>query len=61
MKKYAKDKKLVKEKDAELTGDDIREGLAAIVAVKVALFISNACDIAFFDCFRNQPTDSGFI
>ena len=36
VKKYAKDKKLVKEKDAELTGDDIREGLAAILSVKVA-------------------------
>ena len=28
--KYAKDKKLLKEKDANLTGDDIREGLAAV-------------------------------
>ncbi|MCZ8382633.1 DNA topoisomerase (ATP-hydrolyzing) subunit B [Mycobacterium sp. CPCC 205372] len=34
--KYAKDKKLLKEKDPNLTGDDIREGLAAVVAVKVA-------------------------
>ena len=33
--KYAKDKKLLKEKDANLTGDDIREGLAAIISVKV--------------------------
>lgn len=36
VKKYAKDKKLVKDKDPELTGDDIREGLAAIISVKVA-------------------------
>lgn len=33
--RYAKEKKLLKDKDGNLTGDDIREGLAAIVSVKV--------------------------
>jgi DNA gyrase subunit B len=33
---YAREKKLLKEKDQNLTGDDIREGLAAIISVKLA-------------------------
>jgi DNA gyrase subunit B len=34
--KWARDKNHLKEKDDNLTGDDIREGLAAIVSVKIA-------------------------
>jgi DNA gyrase subunit B len=33
---YAREKKLLKEKDTNLTGEDIREGLAAIVSIKLA-------------------------
>lgn len=33
---YAREKKLLKEKDTNLTGDDVREGLAAIVSIKMA-------------------------
>ncbi|MHA6791906.1 DNA topoisomerase (ATP-hydrolyzing) subunit B [Pseudonocardia bannensis] len=33
--RYAREKKLLKDKDPALSGDDIREGLAAIVSVKV--------------------------
>ncbi|MCA1655605.1 MAG: type IIA DNA topoisomerase subunit B, partial [Pseudonocardiaceae bacterium] len=33
---YAREKKMLKEKDANLTGDDIREGLAAIISIKMA-------------------------
>ncbi|WP_149360254.1 DNA topoisomerase (ATP-hydrolyzing) subunit B [Lolliginicoccus suaedae] len=33
--RYARDKKLLKEKEGNLSGEDIREGLAAIVSVKV--------------------------
>jgi len=34
--KWAVDKKILKEKDEKLTGDDIREGLAAIISVKLS-------------------------
>jgi len=34
--KWAIDKKVLREKDDKLTGDDIREGLAAIISVKMA-------------------------
>ncbi|MFK8022874.1 MAG: type IIA DNA topoisomerase subunit B [Ilumatobacter sp.] len=33
--KYAREKNLLKEKDPNLTGDDVREGLTAIVSVKL--------------------------
>jgi DNA gyrase subunit B len=33
---YARDKKFLKEKDQNLTGEDVREGLAAIVSIKLA-------------------------
>jgi DNA gyrase subunit B len=34
--RYARDKSLLKEKDDALTGDDVREGLTAIVSIKLA-------------------------
>ncbi|HVQ95179.1 MAG TPA: DNA topoisomerase (ATP-hydrolyzing) subunit B [Mycobacteriales bacterium] len=34
--KYARDKKFLREKEDNLTGDDIREGLAAIISVKLS-------------------------
>ena len=34
--KFARDQKILKEKDDNLTGDDIREGLTAIISVKLA-------------------------
>ena len=33
--KYATDKKLLKEKDDKLSGDDVREGLAAIISIRL--------------------------
>ena len=34
--RYARDQKLLREKDDNLTGEDVREGLAAIISVKLA-------------------------
>ena len=34
--RYARDQKLLREKDDNLTGEDVREGLTAIVSVKLA-------------------------
>jgi DNA gyrase subunit B len=34
--RYARDQKLLKEKEPNLTGEDVREGLAAIVSIKLA-------------------------
>ncbi|HEY5222670.1 MAG TPA: DNA topoisomerase (ATP-hydrolyzing) subunit B [Microbacteriaceae bacterium] len=34
--KYARDKNLLKEKDDNLSGDDVREGLTAVISVKLA-------------------------
>jgi DNA gyrase subunit B len=34
--KYARDQKLLKEKETNLTGEDVREGLTAIVSIKLA-------------------------
>ena len=35
LNKYARDKGLIKEKEANLDGDDVREGLAAVLSVKL--------------------------
>ena len=34
--KYARDNKILKDNDTDLTGEDIREGLAAIISVKIS-------------------------
>ena len=36
MNRYARDHRLIKDKDPNLTGDDCREGLAAVISVRVA-------------------------
>ena len=36
MNRYAKEHKLIKEKDGNLSGDDCREGIAAVISVKVS-------------------------
>jgi DNA gyrase subunit B len=35
LNKYAREKSLLKEKDENLTGDDVREGLTAVISVKL--------------------------
>jgi DNA gyrase subunit B len=35
MNRYARDKNIIKEKDENLTGDDIREGLTAVLSIKL--------------------------
>ena len=34
--RYARDKQIIKEKDENLSGDDVREGLTAVISVKLA-------------------------
>ena len=34
--RYAREKSIIKEKEDNLTGDDIREGLTAVISVKLA-------------------------
>jgi DNA gyrase subunit B len=36
LNKYAREKSLLKEKDENLTGDDVREGLTAVISVKLS-------------------------
>ena len=36
MNKYAREKNIIKEKDENLSGDDVREGLTAVISVKLA-------------------------
>ncbi|MFJ3957319.1 DNA topoisomerase (ATP-hydrolyzing) subunit B [Arthrobacter sp. NPDC090010] len=36
MNRYARENKIIKEKDDNLTGDDIREGLTAVISVKLS-------------------------
>ena len=36
LNRYARDKKLLKEKDDNLSGEDVREGLTAVISVKLA-------------------------
>jgi DNA gyrase subunit B len=36
LNRYARDKKLLKEKDDNLTGEDVREGLTAVISAKLA-------------------------
>src|SRR5699024_2571483 len=35
MNRYARENRLLKEKDENLTGDDVREGLTAVISIKL--------------------------
>ncbi len=54
--KYARDKKLLREKDDNLTGEDIREGLTAIISVKLASRSSRARPRPSWATPRRRPS-----